>query len=264
MASIEELQTLRTLALDEQYSAAVEQRQPDRDLLDGLGKLVLPDFAFVMCEADYAYHQRFDPEEGHVITKIDRPTSVFGRFGGFFSRVVEVQEDDEVIEVEKVLYHVMNDRYMDTGFLFPVENTSIADAHEALKDDPTFQELTYELGQEKIAIKKIAEIIERSVYGPDAPIYHGAYVQLSVSPKDLFSWVQAGSCLALGFSDEFHEGVRTDLVGMHIEEDHGFGILQIDSKRVLLSIMKEGMPSIVMPVSYLCGYVATELLQVEL
>jgi len=262
MATREEIEVLRSLALDEQYSAAIEQRTPDRYLLDSLGKLVLPDFALVLCESDYAYRQDFDEEkDSYVITKIDEPVSLVGRFGGFFSRAVEIEHEDEIISVEKVSYHIMNDRSLDTGFLFPVEVTHIDDMYEKFKDDPVFEELTYELGQEKIDIKKIASIIDTKVYGTQGPLYHAVLVQQQVTPAELFSWIQAKLVLPIGFSDDSQEMIVTENLGIKITDDHSFGLMQVDEKAVRLTIMQSGFPSMVTPVSYINGYVAKDLLQ---
>lgn len=261
MATAHELQTLRSLALDEQYSAAIEQRLPNRDLLDSLGRLVLPASALVVCEADYAYRQDFDDEQGnYCITKIEEPISVVGRFGGFFSRAVEILHDDKIMSVEKVSYYVMNGRYMDTGFLFPVEITHIEDMFEKFGNDPIFQELTYELGQSNIDIKKIASIIENNVYGLNAPLYHAVYVQQMVAPADLFSWIQSEVVIPIGFDDEYKDQIVTDNVGVHMSPDHCFGLMQLDEKSVRLIIMQNSVPSLVAPVTYINGWTPTDLL----
>ncbi|NBU34405.1 hypothetical protein EB118_13280 [bacterium] len=261
MATSHELQTLRSLALDEQYSAAIEQRLPNRDLLDSLGRLVLPDYALVVCEADYAYRQDYDNEQGYFITKIEEPVSIVGRFGGFFSRAVEVLHDDKIVSVEKVSYHIMNDRYMDTGFLFPVEITHIEDMFDKFGNDPIFQELTHELGQSKIDIKKIASIIETKVYGSKAPLYHAVYVQQMVTPADLFSWIQSEVVLPIGFDDEYKDQIVVDNVGIHMSPDHCFGLVQLDEKSVRLIIMQNSVPSLVAPVTFINGWTPTDLLQ---
>lgn len=266
MATTQELHTLRTLALDEQFTSAVEQRSPDRNLLDSLGKLVLPDFSLVMCQSEQAYRQDFDEksETGYVITPIDQPITVLGRFGGFFSGAVESVFDDEIITVEKVSYFVMTDDFKDTGFLFPVEVSKIMDALVELKDDPVFEDLTYELGQEKIDIKKIADIICNGVYGPNIKPYYSSYIQLTLKPSELFSWVQAKSCLPIGFNDAFVEkSMHTYNVGIPITQDHCFSIMQLDEGPTCLTIMDGSIPSLVIPVRAINGCVATDLLQIE-
>ena len=264
MASKQDLEALRVLALDEQYSAAVEQRVPNRDLLDSLGKLVLPDFALVMCEADFAYKQDLDDTHGYCITKIDEPISVFGKFGGFFSRAIEVEHQNEIVEAEKVLYYVMTDNYRkDTGYLFPVESSDISDVFITFKDDPIFEELTHELGQEKIDIQKIASIVDTKVYGSQEPLYHAVYIQQMITPSELFNWVQVKAGVPIGFGEDFSDQMENYNLGMDITQDHSFGLMQIDQKDVRLTIMQSSVPSIVMPVSYINGYVGTDMLNDE-
>ena len=134
MATPAQIETMRELVMDEQRSAAFDQRQPNCGLLNDLASEILRVETPVMCAPTELLYRRILPD-GHVDQQLPARKEVSGRFGGF------------VLASSQVHYLLLNTELTDRGFMCPVGTTPILDVEDAIADDALFGELAMKMGE---------------------------------------------------------------------------------------------------------------------
>ena len=135
MASSQDIETLRGLALSEQYSAAIEGRELDWRMLDSIGETVLALESPVVCMSPVMSYQTYRPTKNdYVIEEINSPGVIGGRFGGFTKTVVEMIDlDGDTVPYQQACYYVLDTNRNDIGCLCPVQNATLYDSIATLE-----------------------------------------------------------------------------------------------------------------------------------
>lgn len=199
MAQPHEIETLRSMALEEQYNANYEGRTPSRSLLDELGREVLQDFAPALCITPTVYYLDFDPVLGYKYQELITDTPVIGSFGGFLT--LEVRHnfgDDGIVPVQKVGYFLMHSAYRDTGYFCPVDTTKLVDVIDKLgSEDEVYNDIASFVGSSDDETVDIAELIEtarRVGHGNPNFYYYAALIRSIINPVDVFKEITFSGC----------------------------------------------------------------------
>jgi hypothetical protein len=257
MASPQELATLHSMALDEQYSAALEQRELDWRLLDKLAKTVLSLESPVVCESPIMYYQDHKPEEGrHVVYEIESLGIVGGRFGGFTNlELVEVTPDNEQIKHQEAGYYILDSNRNDTGCICPVQASRLYDSVAALgNEDPVFDEITYLLGQAKIDIRAVAKLIDNIPLDDPRLVHYATYIKTMVKPSDLFSWVMTDGLYMLLDNGDYGDGKFEDTSAVQITQADTFTLFETTGSKHELVLRRNPRSNLVIPINYIVGY----------
>jgi len=212
MATVHEIETLRVMALEEQYTAAYEDRMPDRHMLDSLAKMVLPDFAPVICDTSVAYALTFNDQEGYVSEVVHEPDTIAGCFGGFFSGIVEVDfEEDGVVPLRRVGYFIMDTSYHDTGYICPVESAELWDVATLLQNDFIYNELAYVVSQERINMQDLVAVVQSiSEKNPNIEAYN-AFLKTTLQPENVYKRIVADRYYMVNIAESLQDATPAGL-----------------------------------------------------
>ncbi len=199
MAQPHEIETLRRMALEEQYNANYEGRDPSRTLLDELGGAVLQDFAPALCVTPTAYYLDFDPVVGYKYQELCTEAPVIGSFGGFLT--LEVRHnfgEDGIVPVQKVGYFIMHSAYRDTGYFCPVDTTKLVDVVDKLgPENEVYNDIANCIGSSDAEVVDIGELIQtakRVGRGNPNFYYYAALVRSMINPVDVFKEITFSGC----------------------------------------------------------------------
>lgn len=207
MAQPHEIETLRSMALEEQYSANYEGRVPDRNLLDELGAAVMADFAPTLCLTPTAYYSDFDPDTGYKYEELNMHVPVVGSFGGFTTLDIRHDFDnDGVVSVQKVGYFIMNSAYKDTGYFCPVETTKLVDVIETLGlDDVFYNDLSHCVGSSEADTVDVDELVKVTrligLSNPNFNLY-AALIRSIITPAEVFKQATFSGCYLIDRENE--------------------------------------------------------------
>lgn len=256
MASPHEIETMRSMALELQLTAAYDGQVPDRKLLDAIGSDVLKDMAPVICHSPYVYYQDFDPKSkaGYTCTRIDSNPPIGGNFGGFFARTVEVDLlDGETIPVPQVGFFIMDTIYKDVGYICPVESSTLQDVIQVLEDDPIFEELDYTLSQENTDVDELMGTVGKIGRGNPKCGLYAAYIKSIVKPCELYDTVISNGYTFFGV-DMQKASAYNEPLNMGIGKKDIFTISGRASQAPELMIRKGRSPSLFVALSDIIGF----------
>ena len=255
MASIHDIEALRVMALEEQYNAAYEDRMPDRHMLDGLAKMVLPDFAPVICDTPVAYALTFNDREGYVSEVVQEPGTIAGCFGGFFSGTVEVDfEEDGVVPLQRVGYFIMDTSYHDTGYICPVDAAELWEVETLLQRDFIYNELAHAIAQEYIDMAELVAIVNLiTEHNPNIEAYN-AFLRTTLQPEDVYKRVVADRYYMINIGESLQDDMPAGL-SMDIGRGDVFEIVCTGINPPELAILKANDATLIVPVSAVVGCV---------
>lgn len=199
MATLQELETVKSVALYEQMLANSEQRRPDIETLDNLAFAALHELAPVACITDQVQYLGFDPKVGNFTEPVESFIPISGRFGGFKILQETVSEPGlEDIFFMRLHYFVSDTVQDETGYLCPVENTTLIDVVSELEDDDEFTTLHSLIRTDPLDMQAIYRFFIDSTASRQKIGMYTAYLRAVMMPSEIFTSVEANGYYCTG------------------------------------------------------------------